>query len=159
MSEDKLSAVEREVPVGSHRYRITRLSVFEQMNVAADCRDVLTALAIMKRDRPKGLTQADYDQAVQFILTSRGGMTPEVRSRVMNTCLRQITRTSGAGWQPILAADDVVQFTDIELPELVQLLYQTFDHNKFLDFFSASPSNLGQTTGENGPPSGEEKTG
>lgn len=134
--------IEKEVSVGQHRYRISRMSVFDQMNVVSDCRDILTALALMKRDRPKELSQADYDQAVRYIITSRGGMTPEVRSRMMNTCLSKVVRQSGAGWSPILASDDVMQFGDIELPEFVQLLYESFDHNRFLDFLSESPSNL-----------------
>lgn len=142
---------ETEVLVGTHKYRISRLSVFEQMNVAADCRDILTALAMMRKARPKKLSQKDYDQSVQFILTARG-MTPEVRVRVMNVCLSKITRNSGVGWQPVLAAEDVMQFADIELPELIKLLYSSFEHNKFLDFFSVSPSNLGQTTGDDGQP-------
>jgi hypothetical protein len=41
----------------------------------------------------------------------------------------------------VLATDDVMQFVDIDLPALIQLLYKSFEHNKFLDFFSVGPSN------------------
>lgn len=154
-----MSAVaETQVTVGGHKYSITRMSVFDQMTVAADYRDILIGLAMLKKERPKEMKDADYDQAVHFMIASRGSMTPEVRGRAMSLCLGHVTRNSGVGWTGVLAAENTMQFDDIQMPEIVALLYAVFEHHKFLDFFSASPSSSGEQK-ENGQSSRTAKTG
>lgn len=132
--------LETEVTIGSHKYRAGRMSVFEQLDVAADYRDILLGLALIKTNRPKEMTDKEYHNAVQYIMASRGNMNPEIRHRVMNTCLSKVVRNSGVGWTPILSANDTLQFDDIELPAFVTLAYAVLEHNKLIDFFAASPS-------------------
>jgi hypothetical protein len=135
------------------------MSVFDQMNVAADCRDILIALAMLKRDRPKKMKEADYNKAVSFIIASKAGMTPEVRERVINTCLGHVKRSGGVGWTPVLASEGTMQFDDIELSQIVTLLYAVFEHNRLIDFFSESPSDLDGQSEESGQASRMERTG
>jgi hypothetical protein len=138
--------LETELTVGSHKYRAGRMSVFEQMDVAADFRDILVGLALMKAERPKDMTDKEYQRAMQFIMASRGNMTPEARHRVMNMCLSKVQRNSGTGWAPVLSADNTLQFDDIDLPDFVTLAYAVLEHNKLIDFFGASPSTTGEQT-------------
>jgi hypothetical protein len=132
--------LETEVTIGSHKYRAGRMSVFEQLDVAADLRDILIGLSLIKTDRPKEMTDKEHDRAVQFIMASRGNMSPEVRHRVMNLCLSKVVRNSGVGWTPILSANDTLQFDDIELPAFITLVYAVLEHNRLIDFFGESPS-------------------
>lgn len=153
-------SLEHETTIGGHKYRISRVSAFDQMALASDYRDILVGLAMIRRDRPKDMSNADYEQGVQYIMTARVGMSPEIRERVMNTCFAAILRHSGVGWQPVLSGPGVLQFADIGLPEMVKLMYAFFEHNKLIDFFSESPSDSGgQTTANAGRPFPTEKTG
>lgn len=143
--------LEMEVPIGKHIYRVGRMSVFDQMNIAADFRDILIGLAMMKAERPKDMKDAEFIKTTQMITLSRGGISPEVRNRVVTTCFRHITRRQVAGWSPILASEGMMQFDDIGLPDVAKLLFAVFEHNKLLDFFSESPSSSdGQGTDGNG---------
>jgi hypothetical protein len=147
--------LDKEVPIGNQSYRIGRMSVFDQMNVASEFRDIISGLALLRGKRPKDLADADYNTAIQFILASPGGVTTEVRERVMNTCLRQVQRRGQGGtWSPLMAADNVPQFSDVGLPEMCRLLYESFEHNKLLDFFSTGPSDS-VTTGQPGTETGQ----
>lgn len=136
--------LEAEVPLGAHSYHVSRMSVFDQMSVAADYRDILIGLALMKNDRPKDMSDAEFLKAAHFIMASRAGMTPELRTSVVSLCLRHVSRKSATGWSPVMATSGVLQFNDIELPDLMTLLYAVFEHNKLLDFFSVSPSSSGE---------------
>jgi hypothetical protein len=151
--------LELEVTVNKHKYRISRMSVFEQMNVAADYRDILVALAMLKRDRPKKMRDAEFQHTVKMIMVSRAGNTPDIRDRVTNLCLGKIVRQSNLGMVPVLATEGVMQFDDIELPQIVQMLYATFEFNKLLDFFSESPSTSDGQDQEIGQDYAMEKTG
>ena len=130
---------ELEFKVGPHYYRASRISVFEQMNLAAEFRDVLIGLALLKQDRPKDMDDTSYNKAVEFIMAARGSIPPDVRERVMHRCFAAVTRKSGVGWQSIQTLDGAVQFDDIRLPESVVIMYAVFDHNKLMDFFSVGP--------------------
>lgn len=141
--------LETELPIGSNLYRVGRMSVFDQMNVAADFRSILIGLALMKRDRPKEMSDEEFITGMQFIIMSPGGIGPEIRNRVANMCLRHVTRRATAAWSPVLAAEGTMQFDDIQLPDLARILYTVFDHNRLLDFFSAGPSNSGGPGMEN----------
>jgi hypothetical protein len=151
--------LETELSLGNHKYRITRMSVFDQMQVASDFRDILVGLALLKRQRPKKMKDDAYNEALRMIIVSPAGIHPDTRQRVTSMCLRTILRQSNVGWQAIVASEDALQFDDIDLPELTKLLYAVFEHNKLLDFFSVSPSSLdGQKMIKDGSASEMERT-
>lgn len=132
--------LDKAFPIGGQTYSIGRMAVFDQMHVASEFRDIISGLALMRAERPKELSDADFDGAVQFILTSNT-VSSAARDHVTNLCLRRVRRRAeGGGWVPILAADNVMQFADIGPTEICKLLYAAFDHNKLLDFFSTGPS-------------------
>lgn len=139
---------ELDLPIGDHHYRLTRMSAFDQMTVASEYRDILIGLNMLRAERPKDMTDKDYDQATMFMIMSRGGVSEVTRHRIANICFSKVTRRSGAGYVPILPAQNQFQFADIGLPEMAKLLYATFELNKLLDFFGESPSDSGQTTTE-----------
>ncbi len=148
-----MNVLETEVTLGQHKYRVSRMSVFEQLDIAADYRDILLGLSLVKSERPKEMSDEEYKKTVQYIMTARGNMNPEIRHRVMNTCLSKVIRNSGVGWSPVLSANDTLQFEDIDLATFVMLVYTVLEHNRLIDFFAESPSITdGQTkTQEAGP--------
>jgi hypothetical protein len=160
--ETKIMTVvpEKEFPAGTHRYRVTRLSVFEQMNLAADYRDIIVGLAMLKRERPPEMDDAAFIKSVEFIMTARAGLSPEVRERVMHLCFKNVVRKSGSGWSAIQTADNVLVFDDIRLAESVIIMYNVLEHNKLIDFFLEGPlASSGPQTEEAGPRFRGAKTG
>jgi len=151
---------ELELKVGAHEYRITRMSAFDAMTVASEFRDILIGLSMVRIDRPKDMTDKEFDKVIQMMTMSRGGVTEETRHRIVNICLSQVTRRSGQGYMKVLTSPMTFQFDDIELPDIAKLLYASFEHNKLLDFFGESPSESGQPkTTEDGQVSEMAKTG
>jgi len=154
---------ELEFKVGEYTYAVRRLSVFEQMHVASDFRDGLMGLAMLKKEKPPELSGPAFAKAIEFLFT--GGsqhIAPEVRERVMRTCLSSVQRQAtspGVGWAAVQNAAGTLMFDDISLPDLIAIVYQVFEHNRLLDFFSEGPSNLGGQTANPGQPSPTPKTG
>lgn len=151
---------ELELSIGRHHYRITRMSAFDQMTVASEFRDVLIGLSMVRSDRPADMTDKEFDKVIDLMVMSRGGVSEEMRRRIVTICLGQITRREGQGYIKILAGPGQLQFDDIELSDISKLLFATFEHNKLLDFFGESPSASGQPkTTDNGQSLETEKTG
>jgi hypothetical protein len=137
--------------IGSKTYTVSRLSAFDQMHLIADARNILTGLALLKRDRPKTMKDGEYLQTVQMITSSLGGLPPETRERIWNMCLGVVKRRDGAiGFQSVLASPGQLQFADMELSTINRLIYAVFEHNRLLDFFFEGLSDTdGQRTTEN----------
>lgn len=153
-------SLETEVSVGGRKYLIGRLPAFDQMHLIADARNVLTGLALLKRDRPKEMSEKEFLNTAQVITMSVGTFPPETRERVWNLCLGQVKRQEKVGWQPVMASPGQMQFADMDPVTISRLLFAVFEHNKLLDFFFDGLSDSGQkTTGGDGQPSGEGKTG
>lgn len=152
--------LETTLKIKSKTYAVGRLSAFDQMHLIADARTILTGLALLKRDRPKEMTDENYLRTTRIITSSLGGLPPETRERVWNMCLGVVKRRETVGFQPVLALPGQLQFADINPSQIAQLLYAVFEHNRLLDFFSESLSDLdGQTTENNGQDLTMEKTG
>jgi hypothetical protein len=156
------NALETELTVGSKTYRVGRMSAFDQMHLIADCRTILTGLALLKKDRPKEMSDQEFVNTARLIVASTGGLSPETRERVWGTCLRNVLRRETAGWQPVMASSSMLQFSDIGPSDIAMLIYTVFEHNKLLDFFSEGLSNSDRpmmTEDGLGQRSGEERTG
>ncbi len=147
--------------VGGEKYRVGRLSTFDQFNLASDFRDPLSGLAFLRRDRPKDVTDAQYAKAVEFLITGGAAFSaPAQRQRIINLCLSAVKRKSGVGWTPVINAEGGVQFKDVDLAGMIALMYRVFEHNGLLDFFSEGPfGSGGPTAEETGRDSLAEKTG
>jgi hypothetical protein len=153
--------METELVVGSKTYSIGRMSAFDQMHLIADCRTILTGLALLKKDRPPKMSDKEFLGTARLIVSSTGGLSPETRERVWSTCLRNVSRRETAGWQPVMASSNMMQFSDINPSEIAMLIYTVFEHNKLLDFFSEglSSSDRPGTEDSNGQRLEEERIG
>jgi hypothetical protein len=153
--------MDAEVRIGSKVYSVGRMSAFEQMHLIADCSTILSGLALLKRDRPKEMSDKDFANTIRVIVASTGRLTPETRERVWSTCLRRVSRKETGGWLPVMASAESMQFIDVGPNEITVLVYAVFEHNKLLDFFSESLSDSDRLeTGVSiGRLSEEERTG
>lgn len=152
---------ERLVPISGYSYQISRMSVFDQMSLATELRDIIIGLAMMRKSREPKMTDELYHMGTRFIIMSPARMAREERQAAYNLCLGVVKRRDGAvGWMPVLASQGQMQFQDIGLPEITRLIYEVIDHHRLLDFFYVSPSTSdGQTTEGNGSGLDGEKTG
>lgn len=133
---------EREFKAGAHQYRAGRIDTFEQMNMASEFREALMGLALLKKERTQEISEQDYAKAIEFVVTGGAGrVAPEVRERVMRRCFRVVTRRETNGWAPVMNADGGLQ-TSLSLSDSVVIMYNVFDHNGLLDFFSVGPSTM-----------------
>lgn len=149
-----MSAPERQFSTGGHDYVAARLSVFDQFNLAADFRGSASAIAIMRANRAADTSDDQFKEALRFIIT--GGardVPPETRERTLRNCLGVVKRRDGAGWQSLINPSGSLQYDDVGLPELVQIIYEVFVHNGIVDFFSVSPSAPGDNQQERSGPS------
>jgi len=136
----------KQVTVCENVYNVGRLSTFQQMNLAADFRDGLQGLASLRQGRPENISDEKYAKTVQFIVT--GGLSvisPDRRLRVMSLCLSCVQRKmvgpqgGGAGWGPMINQEGGLQYADVGPAQLVVLMYEMFEVNGLLDFFSEGP--------------------
>ena len=132
--------LERDVDICGAKYRISRMSAFDQMHVATDYRDILMGIAMAKNmnDEMVKLRQKEIDEkgsskikvpsvaaqerSYEMMLVSRAGMSPETRGRAMNTCLRHVHRVEKTNVVPVLSSPDNMQFSDIDLKTMVPML-------------------------------------
>jgi hypothetical protein len=140
--------LETTIPVGSKTYAVGRLTAFDQMHFIADARTILTGLALLKRDRPKTMTDTEYQKTQGMItVATSSGLSPETRERIWNMCLGVVKRREAVGFMPVLASSGQMQFADMDVPTINKLIYAVFEHNRLLDFFSEGLSDSdGQTT-------------
>lgn len=137
-------SAEFEFPVDGHAYRAGRLSAFDQLHVASLWRDVLLGLALAKKERPRGMSDASFREAMGIVVTGGlGRLTNQTREEVSRLLFSVVTRRAkgvGVGWPPVAAPDGTLMHQDIQLPQMIPIFYAVLDHNGLLDFFSGGPS-------------------
>ncbi len=154
-------SAELEFKVDGHTYRARRISAFDQMHVASEWRDVLMGLSLAKKNRDAKVTDEQFREATNIIVTGGlGRVAAQSREGITRLALGVVKRQERGGWADVATADGTVMFDDIRLPQIVSILYAVLDHNGLVDFFFAGPSaSPGPKTGGSGRPSPEERTG
>ena len=119
--------------------------------MAAELRQSLMLIALARADRDKNnaaekdprkhVTDDEFRKAVESLLVAgAGGVSPEVRERVMRRCFSVTKRRSGTGWADLLNQQGGLMFEDVNLSASIEIMYHVFEHNGLLDFFVARPS-------------------
>lgn len=146
MSDNSLS-------VSGINYRIGRLDLDSQLNVAARIAPVLievvrAAVAVQSAAREAvadGQVFSLADQLGSFSAAAKAfnAMSDEDRITVKRMCLAVITRElpGGTGWAPVLAANGRLMYEDINLFEAITLCKAVIDRN-LTSFFSGAGSSL-----------------
>lgn len=144
------------VKVGEHSYQIGTLNAFQCHEIARKYSTVLLTVAELKKAR-----QDEADARAKLPpdiaeLPQRSPPGPEEFARVMCTlsrpipqidvdmairvCLSVVTRqqAGGTGWAPVLAPGGGLMFADIDMMQMLVLVWHVMEAHKIPDFFSSS---------------------
>jgi hypothetical protein len=147
---------EFEFKVGEHTYRATRMNAFEQFEVARLLRNVLTGLALIEEEVEKAAKKTKKPQPkpsphnfVQLMCNMAGGLTETESNNSIALCLSKVQRSvqsreGGVGWSSIQVADNnqrSMMFADIEMSQMLEIVWHVVKNNGLIDFFAVSPSN------------------
>jgi hypothetical protein len=126
---------EREIAGVS--YRIDKLDAMKQFHVARRLAPVMGKLA--------GNIGADKDADLFAMLGPVSEAVAEMRDEdanyVISTCLSVCSRPNphGTGFSPVAAPNGRIMFQDVELPQMLQLVWAVIEEN-LGGFFAAIPS-------------------
>ena len=149
-----MSAVtEAEFEVDGQTYRSTRMSVFDQQTVASKLGGVLLLMGSDEQDHSKAKkpktaptdkkapTEEDF---VRAFCALSGEMRKQDSDLVLGLCLSNVKRKEAGdiGWAPIRIDGGLIAFEDINLKEMLLIVWQVLKQHRIPDFFSVprSPS-------------------
>lgn len=124
-----------EFSVGSATYRATKMDVFMQYDVARKWAPILIWVASSK---DKTFKPADFARAFCAVSSP---IPKEDSDYVLGLCLDTVKR-GGAGsadFAPIRVSNKLM-FDDIELPQMLEIVYHVLKLNKLIDFFVEAPA-------------------
>ena len=129
---------------GGHSYRAGRLSTFDQLELATTLRQVFFNMALLEKAAEadgKPMDEASHAQAVCGFL---GTVSAEERRTAVDTCLGAVSRRRDNTdlWDPVTQGGQLM-FQDLDLPELMVIVYRVAHHNGLFRFFSVSPDTGG----------------
>lgn len=136
-----------EFTVGGRRYTATKLSAFDQFHVARKFGPILLWLGNAEKEKDPKKSRSAEDEARDFaqsICAMSAPLSREDAEMGVNLCLSVVKRDVGGdkGWAP-LRVDGQWMYNDIELPELLQIVWHVLSLNRLPDFFAVSPSIAG----------------
>lgn len=149
-------SVTKEFPLGDHVYRINKLSVFNQFELARRLSPIMTMLS-MQQDKDK--LEEVFPTAFAALCE---GLTSSDSSYIFNICLSSATMKQGAVFTPIWT-DGLPMFEHIDLRLSLSIIFKVLVANNLIDFFAAPlPDSTNQPAngeGSNGSDSQAVKTG
>jgi hypothetical protein len=137
-----VSAVtEAEFEVDGNHYRATRLSVFDQQTIASKLGGVLLLMGDGAADEKAKKTPTAQHFVRAFCALS-ADMRKSDSDLVMGLCLSKVTRKQSGdlGWAPIRIDGGLVAFEDINLNEMLLIVWHVLKQHRIPDFFSEPPS-------------------
>lgn len=144
-----------EFTVGGVRYTAGKMSAFDQFHVARKLGPVLLWLGNAslsgltddaapndKKPVVKLTPEREARAFTQALCSMSAPLSRDDSELAVNLCLSTVQRDVGGdkGWASIRAAGGAWMFQDIELPEMLEIVWHVLKANKLPDFFSASPS-------------------
>lgn len=128
--------------IGEHTYRAGRLSTFDQLEIATTCRQAFFNLALLEKQSKDDNRPIDDFGHAQALCGFMGMLPREVRDPAVRLCLTVVARARGknnANWDPALQGEQFM-FNDLDVPDLLQIVYEVVKHNGLIRFFSVSPA-------------------
>ena len=115
--------------LNGNTYQVKRLSVFQQLKVVSKLSPIFVMLA---QQKDKDLTKIKF---AEFFAAFSNNMQEEQTNEVLKLCLSTVYRRISKTWHPIYKGNDLV-YQDINLKDLLNIVYETLEANKLFDFFS-----------------------
>jgi hypothetical protein len=130
-----------ELEIKGEMYRTEKLDTFVAFHIG---RRLMPAYFALGAGAVKALANgAELDalplEAMAPIVDVMATMKNEDSQYIMDQCLAVVHRQSGQGWQRVTAANGKLQFEDIRLPIMLQLVATVIREN-LNDFFPAAPT-------------------
>ena len=114
-----------EITIKDQKYRIGKLSVFEQLKVSRKLLPVLAGLVSDFRNIQSRLSAKDTEGALESILPkiadAVSGLSDADVDAILFPCLQVVARQHGKGWVPI-CQQGTMAFDDIDLFVMLQLV-------------------------------------
>lgn len=130
------SIPEKEFPVDGKNYRSRRMSAFDQQAVAAKLGGVLLVMGMGKPSAER--TAENFTKAYCATL---GDLRKTDMDLVTGLCLTGVTRQQGeTGWSAIRTPDGQMAFEDINLPEMLIIVWEVLTQHRIPDFFFENES-------------------
>ena len=151
---------EFEFRVGQHAYRATPMSAFQQFEIARMLRNVLTGLALIEeeiKNENERLAQEGKPHKpapgphafVQLMCSMAGGLTKAESAESTSLCLsgvqRQVGAGQGVGWSPLQVAPGQLAHDDVDMSQMLEIVWHVLKNNGLIAFFSVSPSSSAAT--------------
>lgn len=121
--------------VAGETYQSQRMSAFDQHAVSSKLGGVLL---LMFDNMKKKRTMSDLDFARAFTVLS-GDLRKDSMDEVFYLCLRGVTRKveGDQGWASVLTeAQGIMAFSDIDMPEMLSIIWHVLKQHRIPDFFS-----------------------
>lgn len=144
------------IPIGSHKYKIGRLSIFDQMVVSRRLmpalkgvvdRDIILQVIAAKGEGPGNtaetlktmFAQGDMVGLIHKLADAIYSLTDEDAERIVRTSLKAVTRQNPGGvFTPVLTPQGHFMFDDLKLGDALQLSWKVIEQH-LGDFFSTAP--------------------
>ena len=127
--------------IGEHTYRTGRLSTFDQLELATTLRQVFFNLALLEKEAKAQKLPTSTHTFVQAMCGLFGTLSRDERDTALRLSLSVAARGRGknnTNWDPAYLGDQFM-FNDLDLPEMLEIVYRVFQHNGLISFFSVSP--------------------
>jgi len=152
----------REIIVSGQKYRIGVLDVFDQFHVSRHLSPML--VKSVEALKEKGMKVSDFrdmnaslDEKIDLFLNIADSFTVELSTMdeksvnfILNTCLEACMRYDSGAWAQVKAKKSPVMYKDIQMFEMMQLVFAVIKEN-MSDFFQkldGSKANADQPSAE-----------
>lgn len=115
-------------------YQVRKINVFDQLALVSK---LSVVLATIGEQRDKELIIQNF---AKFFAAYAATMTREDLSEIFRLALTPVYRRAVTNWQPIFKNGQIL-FQDIDLKEMLSLVWKTVEVNKLDDFFTIPVSN------------------
>jgi len=112
-------------------YKVDKISVFKQLTITTKLTPILALLA---QQTDKEISKNKFPQ---FFAAFSSNMKEEDVNEVLKLCLPAVKRRFSSKWMPIYVNNELA-FSDLDLKNMLQIIYEVLEANQLLDFFSGS---------------------
>ncbi len=121
--------------VGGKVYLIGELGTFDAFEVCRAMSFTLTGIANIRQETAKAgkpVTPHQFVRAIAALSSQDEGVVMAI-----NKCLSVVKRRIEAdtGWQPVLTVMNTLQFADIKMRQMLELVWYVMEVNQLVDFF------------------------
>lgn len=133
-----------EIKIGENAYRIGHLNAMKQWHVA---RRLLPCAAAVGDSVMQAMSKPDEDASVVDIFRplfdAYARLSDEDSEYIIFTCMEVVERQQPGGWVSMKAASaKLMQFNDIDMPELLRLTMAVIKEHRLMDFTVVLPDAL-----------------